>query len=217
MTMAKKTFPEDFDVKNLIKDLFEKPSRYGDVSAVELYDKIIKLIDENSDDLEKDSEFIKNVRKFFGITHRSSEFVREFCSLIVMVRNDYELFDIVKVSDRLAELSRSKYEISFASKIIHLADKKHEYIIYDANVRTCFDLQNIRSTPQAYKQLMDKIVDFKNKLQSDNKDRMCVECRNFLEMFDKELKNKKIVLSENKKIDFYLWRLGDCFRKINKK
>lgn len=217
MPMTKKAFPEDFDVKNLIRDLFEKPSRYGNISAVELYGNIIKRIDENCDDLEKDSEFVKNVRKFFGITHRSSEFVREFCSLIVMVRNNYELFDIVKVSDRLAEFSRSKYEISFASKIIHLADKEHEYIIYDTNVRTCFDLQNIRSTPQAYKELMEKFVDFKNQLRSDDKDRMCIECRNFLEIFDKELKNKKIVLSENKKIDFYLWRLGDCFQKISKK
>lgn len=217
MAITKKTFPEDFNVENLIKDLFEKPSRYGDVSAVELYGNIIKRIDEASDDLDKDSEFVKNVRKFFGITHRSDEFVKKFCSLIIEVRNNYESFDIIDVSDRLTKFSTSEYEISFASKIIHLADKEHKYIIYDTNVRACFGLENVRSTPETYIQLRDNFVDFKNKLQSGNKNRMCVECRNFLEMFNKELKNNKIVLSENKKIDFYLWKLGARLKKTNKK
>ena len=217
MSIVMTTLPEGFNVNNLIEELFEKPSRYGNESAVELYARIIKRIDETKDDLGKDPEFIKNVRKFFGIGYRSSEFAAEFCSLIREVRNEYESFDVVAVSDRLTDFSESKYEISFASKIIHLADVEHDFIIYDTNVRACFGLENLRSTPQTYIRLRDSFIDFKNKLQSGNQDRVCVECRMFLDMFDEKLANNEINLSENKKIDFYLWKLGGYLKKSHKK
>ena len=190
-----------------------KKVKYGNISAIEAYGKILNKIDRTNTDLGNDSCFVQAVVVFFGIKRRSVEFVREFCCLIRDSRNDNSLFDIAKVSEELARNSESQHEISFASKVLHLADRNHSFVIYDSNVRKCFDLDYIKSTAESYKILSAKFATFKNELQRDSQEELCVKYRQFIEIFDEKLNGTDIVLSDNKKIDFYLWKIAKYLKK----
>lgn len=217
MPITNDEWPKDFGVNNVVESLFAKEPRYGKLSVIDIYVRIIRKIDETDVDLTSDPCFVLAVTEFFSVRCRSSEFIAKFCSLIRDVRNEYDFYNIFSVSTELAGISKNKYEISFASKILHLADKKHDFIIYDKNVRMCFGLGNVQPTPNSYKRLVKNFTDFKNELEAGNTDKIYGECRKFLMLFDEGLRNKRIVLSENKKIDFYLWKLGGYLINNHKK
>ena len=191
-----------FNVNTVINDLFEEQSRYGGRSAVEIYSEILYEIDNTNIKLEKDSDFIRDVQNFFGIRPRTNAFMFNFCSNIRKIRNNYKIYNIYSVSNDLIKFSKSKKEISFSSKLLHLADPGHSFVIYDRNVRSCFWMKNVKS----YEKLKTKFDEFKNEILTNNTNNiLCAEYIEFLGVFDKKLKESGIILSENKKIDFYLW------------
>ena len=204
MNKARKKLPDDFNVNTIVNELFTKQTRYGNETPVGIYYKIIQRIDTTDENLVTNPHFIKDVREFFVIKRRTCEFIVNFCSLIRVIRNQYECYDIHRASEMLSNFSKSTNEISFASKLLNLADPEHSFVIYDRNVRMCFGLENINS----YERLNDEFNNFKNKIQSGSQEKLCVEYRRFISVFDKRLEDSGIILSENKKIDFYLWEMA---------
>lgn len=191
-----------FNINTVISDLFDGQRRYGGRSAVRIYFEIIDKIDNTDIKLEEDSDFVRDVQNFFAIRYRTSEFMFNFCANIRKIRNNFGVYNIYSVSDDLINFSKSKREISFSSKLLHLSDPCHSFVIYDRNVRSCFKMKNIKS----YEKLKIKFFAFKNEILSGNINNiLCAEYVEFLGKFNIRLDECKIGLSENKKIDFYLW------------
>lgn len=196
------------DVNELVSKCCTNNEEYFGYSPIGIYQEIIKIID-NKDKLSEDEELIKYVGKFFAMQMRGVGFVRECLNIIEEIKKNEVVFenDNIALCYVQSRLYKFRYfdEISFSSKVLHLADPKHEFIIYDQLVKKSL---NIPVWHKSYVELTSLFCKFEHSINvevNDFSDCSIIECKQFIERLDDILGEDKINISNRKKIDFYLW------------
>lgn len=200
------------NTNNLINDLIEPKDEYDGLSAIGIYLWILNAVDTSSN-LAENRLLMDRVGKFFAMQMRGPAFVCESLRIVEKIKknglsfnNDEEALNFVRNGLRKF---RNFEETSFASKVLHLADNKHEFIIYDSLVKKALkDLLDLPKEPKSYYEVKSAFLTFKESIFTHSiliQEKDTKKCHDFISEFGSTLKQKELAISLNKTIDFYLW------------
>lgn len=194
----------------VVNYLFTPQRRLYDLSPVCIY---IRTIQDEAILSYSHEQYRRFLRRFYAI-RRSNEYIDYFISLIPVYRsrlisgNETVVSLVEDIVLKLREQNgRGCRDISFASKLLHVADPSHSVVIYDRLVKGLLGIPNSHTDyNEVYSKFNELSQDFQKKEYGRIGNFYSYQC--FDALFSERSSKLGILVSENKKIDFYLWALG---------
>ena len=175
-------------------------------------DKYISLKNEIQQvNVSKDREFQKTYNGFFRIRQKSEEFYAEYYKFMQQHKNDKELI-FETVLHHLYKKAGS-VEASFASKLLSLINPEmpvlDSKVIKNLKTYENIDIKPVKQNDPPEKRIANKVIAYEQICDWYENFSKSDEAAEWIELFDKHYPEVKDKITEVKKIDLILWKIGD--------